>query len=208
MITFLGGTGRLGQALVTRFSRAGYRTILGSRVHEHGLKIASELNQRIQPMYYIEAYDYATAVKKADVIFMTIPFPDSRNVALAFAYLLKNKILVDTTVHVQQAELVPHSVVAKTQALLGCDIHVVSAFQTVSARLLSQDNSGIQSNVLVSGNESAACQIVIDLIHAIGLESIYCGNIDHSLTTENLAITLMQINRHHHTAHAGVKIIL
>ena len=98
VITFLGGTGRLGQALVARFSRAGFRTIVGSRAPSRGQTIASELNQRVNPVYCIESYDYAKAVEKADIIFMTIPFPESRDIALSLAHKLQYKILVDTSV--------------------------------------------------------------------------------------------------------------
>jgi len=208
VITFLGGTGRLGQALIARFSRAGFRTILGSRTHFNGQKIADELNQRINPRYDIESYHYSQAVEKADIIFMTIPFPDSRDIALSLTHLLQYKILVDTSVPILQAKLVHHSVVAKTQQLLGSNVQVVAAFQTIAAQLLSLNHSYVHSNVLVSGNIQTACQMVIEITYAIGLNSIYCGNIEHSLTTENLAITLMQINRHYHTSSAGVNILL
>ncbi|MDP3560588.1 MAG: NAD(P)-binding domain-containing protein [Legionellaceae bacterium] len=208
-ITFLGGTGRLGKVLLTRFARAGFRTFLASRLLSHGEETARKINNQIIPKYAIQACSYSEGVMQGDIIFMTIPYPASTAIAQSLNELLQHKLLVDTTVPVTtKGRLVYESAVAKTQKFLGEHVRVVSAFQTISATLLAQEQSAIDSNVLVTGNDLLACDRVINLAHFIGLKGVYCGNLDHSLTTENLAITLMQINRHHHTSTAGVNLLL
>ncbi len=209
LIAFLGGTGRLGRALLKRCSQAGFTTVVGTRDVAAAGKLIAEMQQQSPMLPSIEIMDYAAAVEKAAIVFITIPFPESRAVACALAPLLSGKILIDASVPMLLNQgLASCSAVATTQTLLGAQVHVVSAFQTIAAALLHQDNLKITANVLITGNNMNACQQVMEVVHAMGLQGIYCGSIEHSLTSENLAITLMGINRHYQSSCAGVEISL
>ena len=81
---------------------------------------------------------------------------------------LTGKIVIDVTVPLQPPKVgtvqLPEgqSTLCAAQALLGEEIFVVSAFQSIAADLL-QDPTGHRSLLLVSGNKKDARQKVIEL---------------------------------------------
>lgn len=188
-LAFLGGTGRLGSGLAQRFLSSGFKVHIGSRT--------AYTNNR-------DIYDYATAVELSDIIFLTIPFPYSRDIAYELKDKLIHKILVDTSVPISNLPTpVSVSAVVSTQNLLGNSVKVVSAFQTLPASWTSRQNSG---TILVAGDDYTSCDTVIKINQQAGFNSIYCGELKYSLVSENIAITLMQINRHYQIK-TGIRII-
>ena len=93
-----------------------------------------------------------------------------------------------------------------SQSLLGDKVMVVSAFQNVSAEALMNEKL-IDYEVLVCGNSRKARQIIIELIHDIGLKGWHAGQLANSAASEALTSVLISINKNHSINHTGIKII-
>src|SRR5262249_14311353 len=98
------------------------------------------------------------------------------------------------------------SAVAAIQQLAGENVRVVSAFQNVSAQHLAELDHGVDCDVLVCGNDRAACDVVIGLCADMGLRGLYAGGIDNSAAAEALTSVLITINRRYKVAGAGIRI--
>jgi NADPH-dependent F420 reductase len=85
-------------------------------------------------------------------------------------------------------------------------VRVVSAFQNVSAQHLQELDHEVDCDVLVCGNDRAACDIVLGLCRDIGLRGLYAGVIGNSAAAEALTSVLITINRRYKVAGAGIRI--
>ena len=90
------------------------------------------------------------------------------------------------------------------QDILGEGVRVVSALQNVAAAHLNSD-AAIHCDVLVTGNEKSARQVVIDLLSAMGLTAYHAGLINNAAAAEALTSVLINLNKQFKT-HAGIKI--
>jgi len=124
---------------------------------------------------------------------------------------LTGKILIDATVPlmppkvgtVQLPEL--GSAAQESQAYLGDDVIVVSAFHNIGADHLQSDHE-IECDVLVTGNKADARETVIGLVEAAGLKGWHAGPLANSAAAEALTSELIGINRRYKTANAGIRI--
>ena len=85
-------------------------------------------------------------------------------------------------------------------------MRVVSAFQNVSAHHLKDLDHAIDCDVLVCGDDNAACDIVIGLAQDIGLRGLYAGPICNSVAAEALTSILIAINRRYKVPSSGIRI--
>ena len=125
---------------------------------------------------------------------------------------VQGKIVVDTTVplvppkvsHVQLPE--GGSVAKRTQENLGGNVRVVSAFQTVAAAHLAEDES-VEGEVLVCGDNVEARTIVLALVETLGLKGWHGGPIDNSVVSESLTPLLIFLNKRYRLNGAGIRIV-
>ena len=96
--------------------------------------------------------------------------------------------------------------VVKTQAMLGPGVRVVSAFQNVSAELLSELDRPIDCDVLVCGDDRDARAQVIALARDAGMRAFHAGPLANSVVAEALTSVLITINRQHKVKHSGIAI--
>ena len=83
---------------------------------------------------------------------------------------------------------------------------MVSAFQNVSAQHLADLHHDIDCDVLVCGDDTAACNLTIGLIRDIGMRGLYAGTIRNSAAVEALTSVLIAINRRHKVTGSGIRI--
>ena len=210
-IAIIGGTGQQGGGLAARFAKAGYNVIVGSRDSEKASASAATLNAKFGGNL-ITAADCRTAALRADIAMLTVPFASQRAAALEIADALMGKILVDATVPLLPADIgrvqLPNgtSAVAGLQAALP-DVKVVAAFQNVSHIQLQDLDHDVGGDILVCGNDTAACDTVIGLIAAIGMRGLHGGPIENSVAAEALTAVLISISRKYRTPAIGVRII-
>ena len=210
-IAILGGTGDLGTGLAIRWSKAGYKMIIGSRTLPKAQKAVAAL-QEISPETPAQAMENGDAAAAGDIVVITVPAKHQTSTLAGVKHALRGKILIDVTVpleppRVGTVQLPPEGSAGKrAQDLLGRKVMVVSAFQNVAAHLLQKDIR-IECDVLVAGDKRAARQRVIDLIGEAGMTGWHAGPIENAAAAEALTSILIQINRRHDISHSGIRIV-
>lgn len=210
-IAVIGGAGGEGGGLALRFAHAGLKVVIGSRDAARAEAAAAAINARLGSSNASGA-DNIAAAQAADIVLMTVPYAGQQATATSLASHLKDKILIDATVPLVPPKVgrvqLPEggSAVANLQALLGADVKVVAAFQNVSAHHLNELDHHIECDVLVCGDDTPACETVIELAKAIGLRGIYAGPICNAAAVEALTSVLITINRRYKATGSGIRI--
>ena len=210
-VAILGGTGDLGTGLAIRWSKAGYKIVIGSRTQDKADAAVTALKE-ISPDTPAEAMQNAAAAAAGDIVVLTVPAAHQISTLEAVRGDLSGKILIDVTVPLVPPKVgtvqLPEegSAGKRAQDFLGEDVHVVSAFQNIAAHLLQQDVA-IECDVLVAGNNKEARQRVIDMIAEAGMHGWHAGPIANAAAAEALTSILIQINRSGIVSHSGIKII-
>ena len=210
-IAILGGTGDLGTGLAIRWSKAGYKIVIGSRTLTKAQAAVADL-EKISPTTPAAAMENADAAAEGDIVVLTVPAEHQISTLETVKSGLLGKILIDVTVplvppKVGTVQLPPEGSAGKrAQDFLGDDVQVVTAFQNVAAHLLKEDVT-IECDVLVAGNKRSARDKVIQLAQQAGLTGWHAGPIENSAAAEALTSVLIQINRRHDIAHSGLQIV-
>ncbi len=210
-IAILGGTGDLGTGLAIRWSKAGYKIVIGSRTLEKAQNAVANL-KKISPETPADAMENADAAAAGDIVVLTVPAEHQLSTLDTVRAGLGGKILIDVTVplvppKVGTVQLPSEGSAGKrAQDHLGEDVHVVTAYQNVAAHLLQEDVK-IECDVLVAGNKKAARDKVIQLTEEAGMNGWHAGPIENSAAAEALTSILIQINRRHDISHSGIKIV-
>ncbi|MEW5961728.1 MAG: NADPH-dependent F420 reductase [Chloroflexota bacterium] len=211
-IAVLGGTGNEGPGLALRWAKSGrYNVIIGSRQAEKGERVAAELNEKLG-QDLIRGMANEDAARAADLCILTVPYSAQGPTLAAVRELLQGKILVDVTVPLKPPKVshvnVPPggSAGLEAQTILGEGVRVVSAFQNVGAAHLAEDDSHIDCDVLICGNDKEAKAEVIALAEAAGLRGLDAGPLQNSVVVEGLTAVLIGLNIRHKVKAAGIKI--
>lgn len=203
IIAILGGTGDLGGGLAVRWSRAGYKIIIGSRTLEKAVEAAKVLGA--------VGMDNVSAAKACDIAVLTVPFANQKATLESVRDALAGKILIDVTVplvppKVARVQMPPEGCAAlAAQAVLGENVTVVSAFQNVGASHLRDDHP-VDCDVLVCGDRLAAREQVIELVEAAGMRGWHAGPLANSVAAEALTSVLIGINKRYQIEGAGLRI--
>lgn len=213
-IAIIGGTGALGTGLARRWALAGYPVIIGSRSADSAAKAAEDLSgfireRGVSPV--VSGMDNIEAARNASCVVLAVPFAQHAEILQKLRDVVKGKLVLDTTAplvppKVGTVQLPPGgSAAVATQAALGADVSVVSAFQTVAADKL-QALQPMDGDVLVCGNNREDCDRVITLVQATGLRGLYAGPLANSAAAEALTSILITINRQF-KCQAGIKVV-
>lgn len=211
-IAVLGGTGNEGPGLALRWAKSGrYNVIIGSRQAEKGQRVAAELNEKIG-QDLLEGMSNEEAAQAAEICVLTVPYAAQGPTLTALRDLLQGKILIDVTVPLLPPKVarvnVPPGLSAgqEAQAILGEGVRVVSAFQNVGAAHLAEDESHIDCDVLICGDDKAAKAEAIALAEAAGMRGIDAGPLQNAVVVEGLTSVLIGINIRHKVKASGIKI--
>ena len=210
-IAILGGTGDLGTGLAIRWSKAGYKIVIGSRTQEKADAAVASLAE-VSPETPAEAMENSAAAAAGDIVVLTVPAAHQISTLKGVKAHLNGKILIDVTVPLVPPKVgtvqLPEegSAGKRAQDFLGEEVLVVSAFQNIAAHLLQQDVV-IECDVLVAGNDKPARTRVIELIGEAGMTGWHAGPIANAAAAEALTSILIQINRSGIVSHSGIKII-
>ncbi|MES9829658.1 MAG: NADPH-dependent F420 reductase [Candidatus Thiodiazotropha sp.] len=211
IVAVLGGTGDLGGGLAYQLAKAGYPVIIGSRGEEKAKAAAKAMSGRVGTS--VDGRENSTAARIADVVIMTVPFASHDSTLKSVRDAVQGKIFVDATVplvppKVARVQLPADGPAAKqSQMMLGENVRVVSAFQNIAAtHLQSDDGHHNECDVLVSGNDPEARDMVIKLARDIGLRAWHAGAIDNSVVAEALTSVLIFLNKRYKINGAGLRI--
>jgi NADPH-dependent F420 reductase len=210
-VAILGGTGAEGGGIALRLAAAGRAVIIGSRDKARAEARAAELTRRAGSGT-VTGQDLAGAAAAAEIVILTVPYSAQASTLEQVAAQLEGKILVDATVplvppKVSRVQLpAGGSAVAAMQEKLGAGVKVVAAFQNVSAHNLDDLGHEVDCDVLIFGDDNAACETVVGLAEAMGLRGIYGGPLCNAAAAEALTSVLIAINRRYKIAGSGIRI--
>jgi|RifCSP13_1_1023834.scaffolds.fasta_scaffold11863_3 hypothetical protein len=208
-IAILGGTGQLGPGLALRWAHAGHHVIIGSRQAEKAQSVAAELNAELGKDL-IEGKTNADAAQGADICVLTVEQSAHLPAIESLKKELQGKILVDTTARVGPPDWTPPAPPAAAkiaQDLLGNEVRVVAAFQTVPAASLRKSfTQPLDSDVLVCADDSADAEQVTGLARDAGLQAYYSGTLDKAIVVEGLTSILVSMNKYYKSRHGTLKV--
>lgn len=210
-IAILGGTGAEGSGLAARFAHAGVRVRIGSRDLAKAQNAAAGIGK------CAEGYLNADALEGADVAILTVPVGAQISTLKAVrAKLRPGLVLVDATVPLENAiggrlshplTLWAGSAGQQAARHVPEGVHVVSAFHSLSAELLSHLELPVDTDVLLCGDNAEAKAVVRELIALLpGARAIDAGPLENARLVENLAVLLISLNLRHKVKHSGVRI--
>lgn len=210
-IAIIGGTGREGQGLAYRWVQAGHRILIGSRTAEKAEAAVASLLEKLEGKGALQGMTNAEAVSQAEIAVLTVPFAAHKETLEGLKEELQGKVLIDVVVplvppKVTRVQMPPEgSALAQAKAVLGDDVKVVDAFQTISyERLLSDEE--IDSDVLVCGADKETRELVISLVEDVGLKGWDAGPSENAVVVEGLTSILIGLNIKYKVPSSGIRI--
>lgn len=211
-IAIIGGTGREGSGLGFRWALAGHEVLIGSRNVDKAIQAVEYLMPRFEGKEVrISAWKNEEAVEQCDIAVLTVPFNAHAATLEGLKEQLQGKILIDVCVplvppKVTKVQMPPEgSAALQAKAILGPDVQVVDAFQTISfEHLLSGEE--FDCDVLVAGGNKEAREVVIGLAQDIGLKAWDAGVIENTVVLEGLTSILIGLNIKYKVPSAGIRL--
>jgi 8-hydroxy-5-deazaflavin:NADPH oxidoreductase len=180
------GTGNVGGALGTRWARAGYEVIFGTRAPK-----TDEVNQWLScGAGKTTAATVESAVAQAEVIALAIPWTAVPEVLGQNGPALAGKVLIDCTNPSTSFPAVNHSGGSGGEqvAKLAPGAYVVKAFNTTGFENMENPNYGGEvATMFYAGDHTEAKKIVHDLARDLGFDPIDAGGLKQAQTLEMLA---------------------
>jgi NADPH-dependent F420 reductase len=210
-IGLIGGTGPQGRGLGLRLARAGHPVLLGSRTSEKAAEGVARVAEKVAGLP-IEGRTNAEVCAEADVLVVVVPYEGQRATLTDLAEAIGDKVVVNAVNSLGFDERGPHAVpVAAGSAAEECQellpsARVVGAFQNVSAVRLNRHEEPVEADVLLTGDDEVARELVAELVEVIpGLRAVHAGPLRLSRPIEELTAVLIAVNKRYKT-HAGVRI--
>jgi 8-hydroxy-5-deazaflavin:NADPH oxidoreductase len=214
-IPIVGGTGALGAGLALRWARAGRPVVLGSRSVERAEEAAAKLRDAM-PGAEVEGLLNEEAAKRAEVVFLTVPFrAQSENLNNLREALEPGQILVDCTVPLAAAiggkatrtlGVWQGSAAQQAQEMVPDGVTVVAALHTVGAPSLADPEAELDEDVPICGDRKTDKARVARLIELIpGLRAVNAGPLETARIVEQLTPLLISVNVRYKT-HAGIRL--
>jgi NADPH-dependent F420 reductase len=214
-VSIVGATGALGFGLALRLGGAGVPIVIGSRDGGRAKEAAAKASQLVPEGTFTGAVN-DDAVMDTPIVILSVPFrSQSENLGNLKHVMQPGQMLVDATVPLAAA------VGGKATRMLGVwqgsaaqqaaemvpeGVHVVSAFHTVSAALLSDLAHELDEDVLICGDrreDKAQLAALVDLIP--GLRPVDCGPLEMARIVEQLTPLIISINVRN-KVRAGIRI--
>lgn len=210
VVAILGGTGDLGGGVARFLARQGIEVIIGSRDASKAQAAATTLAAEV-PGARVHGATLTEAGRAGELVFLAVPYAAHADTLTAVRAAVQGKVLVDTTVPLRPPKVMRVQLPAagcaalETQHLLGDGVRVVSALQNISAHYLAE---GIvpDCDVLVTGDDEASRQLVIDLLARGGLRAWHAGPLANSAAAEALTSILIGMNKRYRFRGAGIRI--
>ena len=212
-LAVIGGTGAEGSGLTLRWAAAGYPVVIGSRSIEKAANAAAELAAGIPAgSAPISGALNADAAAAGEVVVLSVPYSAQAATISQIVDQCQGKVLITVVAPLQPPKVstVWHppagSAAQEAQAQLGPDVRVAGAFQKISAGHLQDLNWEADCDVLVTGDDKAAKQTAMELVHAAGLFAVDAGPLANASVVEGLTALLIGINIRHKVKGSGIRI--
>ena len=215
-LSIVGGTGPQGQGLALRFAKAGFEVALGSRDETKAVEVADSLSSNNPNLSgKITGLLNSAAIAFTDkFVILSVPWTGHNNTLNEIKEMLKNKILIDIVVPLEdgnprKVSMPPEgSATEAAQAILGPDIPVVGALHNVSANILNYLEKTINCDILVCGDNLDARLAGIELLKNLEVQAYNAGDASAARCLEAITPILIRINMSKAVpfSHAGIKI--
>jgi len=208
-IAILGGTGKEGVGLATRWAMAGHSIIIGSRDEARAKGKAAQLREVTHKIPII-GHANADAARLGEVIVLTLPANGLAGTLGDVVDACRSKVVVSTVVPLTFGGprlFTPPpagSSAEEAQGLLP-DAKVVAAFHHIAAHELSETDRPIECDVLMCGDADGK-DVVKTLAASMRLRAIDVGPLTNAGPLEGITAVLATINRRHKIKDAGIVI--
>ncbi len=209
-IAILGGTGKEGAGLATRWVLVGHSIIIGSRDAERAKTKAAELREQTHKLPFMGESN-AEAARLGSVIVIALPAQGLPATLPEVREGCRGKVVISTVVPLTFGgprlftPPASGSSAEEAQALLP-DAKVVAAFHHIAAHELSETEHSIECDLLLCGNDAAAKETVGELGRSMGLRPIDVGTLSNAGPVEGITALLATINRRYKLKNSGIKI--
>jgi len=209
-IAILGGTGKEGAGLATRWALVGHSIIIGSRDRERAKTKATELREHTHKVPIIGESN-AEAARLGTVIVVALPAQGLEATLPEVRDGCRGKVVISTVVPLTFGGprlFTPPpagSSAEQVQALLP-DAKVVAAFHHIAAHELSETDHPIECDLLLCGADAVAKETVGELARSVGLRPIDVGALSNAGPLEGITAVLATINRRYKLKNSGIKI--
>lgn len=215
-VAVVGGTAGIGYGIALRAAHAGDEVVIGGRAAEKAERIAGEANEALGGGTITGAAN-EDAVKDADIIAVTVPFPGMAATYKAIKPNLKTgATIIDCNVPLASEiggkptrllGIWEGSCAQMAKGLLGKDNPVVSGFHTVMGAKLVKFDTPLGGDILCCG-DMAGREVVKEFVAKIeGARYVDCGPLETARILESLTALLIGINiRYKLDPGAGLKI--
>ncbi|HVL50826.1 MAG TPA: NADPH-dependent F420 reductase [Actinomycetota bacterium] len=217
-VAVVGGTAGIGYGIALRAAHAGDEVVIGGRAAEKAQRVAGEAAELLGSGAKISGAANEDAVKDAELVAVTVPFP-----GLAATYkAIKPSLTSGATVLDCNVPLASEvggrptrllgvwegSAGQMAKGLLGKDNPVASGFHTVMGAKLVKFDTPLAGDVLVCG-EAAAREVAKGFVAKIeGARYVDCGPLEMARILESLTAMLIGINiRYKLDPGAGLSIV-
>ena len=209
-IAILGGTGKEGAGLATRWALVGHSIIIGSRDRERAKTKATELREHTHRVPIIGESN-PEAARLGTVIVVALPAQGLAATLPEVRDSCRGKVVISTVVPLTFGGprlFTPPpagSSAEEAQALLP-EAKVVAAFHHIAAHELSETDHPIECDLLLCGADAAAKESVGELARSMGLRPIDVGALSNAGLLEGITAVLATINRRYKLKNSGIKI--
>jgi len=212
-ITILGGTGQQGRGLARRLAQAGLHVLVGSRDPERGRAAVALWAPTDAP---IDVADNASAVDRADLIILAVPFPSvDELLAELHTHFPAGALVIDVTVPVTFAdgkmgmqEVVEGSASEHIRARLPPAVRLAAAFKTIPAHLLHANDEPLDCDEFVCGDSDGTRSEAAALVNLLpGVRAIDVGPLSRARSIEYLTFLAITINRRHKVHDARFRVV-
>jgi hypothetical protein len=209
-VAILGGTGKEGAGLASRWALGGHAIIVGSRDAERARAKAAELRE-LAAAAAITGESNAEAARQGEVVVLALPAQGLSATLPEVREGCRGKVVVSTVVPLSFGGgrlFTPPpagSAAEEVQTLLP-EARVVAAFHHIAAHELSATAHAIECDLLLCGGDAAAKQVVVELAQSMGLRSVDVGPLTNAGPIEGITALLATINRRYRLKNSGIKI--
>ncbi len=186
------GTGRVGGALGPRFAELDYKVIYGSRDPSRDDVAALVARTGGQT----SAATQQDAAMQADIIVLAIPWSATEQVVKDLGDL-SGKIIIDVTNAIRfvdggQTEMAVDTSAGELVQSWAPGAFVVKAFNTMSFTVMADtEAAGGPVTVPIAGDDDEAKQKVLEIVQAMGFDTMDVGSIRNARVLESMTIIYM-----------------
>ena len=212
-IAILGGTGQQGRGLAQRLAMAGERIVVGSRDPDRARAAIAGWVPTVPP---IEAADNVTAVTRAGVTILAVPFAAvDALLAEIHPHLRADSLMIDVTVPVAFADGkmsmidVPEGSAAQhIRTRLPASVRLAGTFKTLPAHLVDAVDRSLDCDEFVCGDSPESRERARSIVEMLAaLRAVDVGPLSRARAIEQLTLLAIAINRRHKIHDARFRVV-